>query len=75
MLKLINMAEDSYPIRPAYIGIAEPSMFLRLKQLPAKENYYFEQHKKRWERRYKQPYPDEDGEIGIICGIRWINAE
>ena len=62
------------PITASYIGIADMNMYEQLCQLSAKVDYYFEQHKKRWERRYKQSYPDCDGEIGIFYGVRWLNG-
>ncbi len=64
----------SLTVVPAYIGIADMGMFEQLKELSVKVNYYFEQHKKRWVRRYKQSYPDSDGELGIFEGFRWING-
>lgn len=49
------------------------SMFRELKAVSARIRYYFERHKQRWERRYKQPYPETHGEIGVIGSIRWIS--
>ena len=49
-------------------------MYNRLKAIPARMKYYYESHKRRWELRYKRPYPESEGEIGIIGGIRWING-
>lgn len=45
-------------------------MYRCLKELPARTRYYFERHKKRWEKRYKRTYPEYEGEIGTLFGIR-----
>ncbi len=46
-----------------------------LKEATARMRYYYEQHKIRWARRYKKPYPEVEGEIGIFKGARWINEQ
>ncbi|KKN43358.1 hypothetical protein LCGC14_0704150 [marine sediment metagenome] len=43
-------------------------------KLSPRNRYYHKQHKKRWERRYEQPYPECEGEVGTIEGVRWIHA-
>ncbi|KKL25833.1 hypothetical protein LCGC14_2401330 [marine sediment metagenome] len=65
---------ETKPIIAAFIGIADMSAFQMLKRLSVRSNYYHEQHKLRWEKRYEKPYPESEGEIGTIEGVRWINA-
>lgn len=50
-------------------------MFRDLKIISARTRYYYEQHKRRWERRYKQKYPNTTGEFGTIGNIRWIPTD
>ncbi len=63
------------PIIPAYIGIVDSDAWRQLKQLAARAKYYWESHKMRWSRRYKQPYPESEGELGVFEDIRWINGQ
>lgn len=50
------------------------SLYRALSDVPARLHWYYEQHKKRWERRYEQPYPEVKGEIGTFAGVRWIDG-
>jgi len=56
-----HINEDRYVV--AYLG-----------KLSAKARYYYERHKKRWERRYKKPSFECNGEFGTFSGVNWINA-
>lgn len=43
--------------------IIHPKQYDDFKKIDARANYYFEHHKRRWEKRYKRPYPTPQGEI------------
>lgn len=66
------------PIYPAYwvkiVRYKSLQLFHDLKRISARKRYYHEQHKKRWEKRYKQKYPNITGEFGTIGSIRWIES-
>lgn len=40
--------------------------------LSVRDDYYHESHIKRWEQRFKRPYPYSCGKHGTFSGVRWL---
>ncbi len=51
-----------------------PTLLHVLGQLGARDKWYHESHKRRWERRFGRSYPFSCGKRGTFSGIRWHNG-
>ncbi len=55
-------------------GLAFYSVLSGIGRLSVRVSYYHESHKRRWEGRYKRPYPPGCGKIGTFSGVRWLTG-
>ena len=43
-------------------------------KLSVRSRYYYEQHRIRWERRFKKKLVQIEGVMGTFDGIRWLDG-
>lgn len=60
-------AQEAY-----YITVIHPAHIINM---TPKEQYRYQRHVERWERRYRAPYPFAKSEVGEISGVTFYQLE
>ena len=74
-MKTIMIKMDEHDARVYFSVYAKSQISLLLGKLSPRDRWKYLQHRVRWERRYRKPYPVVEGKIGRYEGFSFIEWE